>query len=350
MLSPSIGYARVLGTITCITIAGCHSPSHNTELHQRNFPLMTTEVSITVAAPASARLTQALDATEAEMRRLSTSLSEWVADSEVGQLNARSGGDWQQASPDLWTVVTAAHEVSLATAGSFDITWAALHGLWDFHATEPRVPDPATIKARLPLIGFYNLQQDPEQQRLRLAKPGMKIGLGGIAKGYAVDRASAVLRARGFTNHLVVAGGDLYAAGSRAGEPWRVGVRAPNGRHLLATLDVHDEGVATSGSYERFFVIQGVRYHHILDPRTGYPAPGTSAVTVVAKSAMLADAYATGLFILGAERGLAVAGRHGLEALFLPDPNPSPTMTPGLHNRLTWLAPMGAQTPAGVTP
>jgi thiamine biosynthesis lipoprotein len=150
-----------------------------------------------------------------------------------------------------------------------------------------------------------------------------------------VDGASRVLEAKGYVNHLIVAGGDLYASGRKKSRKWNVGVRSPDGRGLYATLEVENEGVATSGNYERFFIKNGVRYHHILDPKTGLPARGTSSATVLAKNAMLADAYATAAFALGPTRGVELAERVGdLEVLIFDDEAYQPHVTAGLDARL----------------
>ncbi len=281
---------------------------------------MSTIVSVSVAAPESPAVLAAIDAAFAEIDRLQEVLSEWRPSSQLAELNRRAGEGPVTVDAELIETARIAREVAEASGGAFDPTWAALSGLWDFRAAEPRLPDPAELARRVGLIDYRQLTIDASRRTLALSRPGMKVGLGGVAKGYVVDRASATLTARGYPHHLVVAGGDLYAAGRKASKRWTIGVRAPQGVGLYGTLELEDQGVATSGNYERYFIKDGVRYHHILDPATGYPARGLSSVTAVAKSAALADAFATAVFVLGAERGLALAAaRSDLEVLLFDD-------------------------------
>ena len=154
----------------------------------------------------------------------------------------------------------------------------------------------------------------------------MKIGLGGIAKGYALDRAAELLRAHGVRDFLILGGGQVMAGGHKDGKPWRVGIRDPRGEpeDYFATLDVTDASTSTSGDYERYFVLDGVRYHHILDPRTGMPSKGLRSVTTVSPDATLADALSTAIMVLGAERGLALAESLGVGAVLVDNAGMSP--------------------------
>jgi len=235
-------------------------------------------------------------------------------------------------------VLQQAQAISAETDGAFDVTAAALFGLWDFKAPEPTLPADAEIEARRARVDYRKLVVDPQARTAQLLLPEMRVGLGAIAKGYVVDRVCAVLAQRGFPDHLVVAGGDLYASGAPPGRRWRVAIRHPADRHLLGFIEVQDQGVATSGNYEKFFLKDGVRYHHLLDPATGRPARGLSSATAVARSAMLADAYATALFVLGRERALALARtRSDLEALLF-DEQYRQHATAGLAERIRPLA------------
>ncbi len=281
--------------------------------HQQH---MSTRVSISVARPESPAVLAAIAAAFAEVARIERQLSEWRADSQIAEINRRAGKGPVAVGPELFRMAELARAISAASGGAFDVTFAALDGLWDFDGRRPQLPDEAAVSARVARVDFRKLVLDPKQRTLRLAEAGMRMGLGGIAKGYAVDRASRVLRRAGFGDHLVVAGGDLYAAGRRGDRPWRIGVRHPRDRSIHAVLEVADQGVATSGNYERFFRIGGKRYHHLIDPRTGWPARGVSSVTVVAPDATRADGYATALFVLGVEDGMALAERQGLEVLY----------------------------------
>lgn len=305
------------------------------EVTTRSQDHMSTYVTISIAAPESQPVLDAIDAAFAEIRRLQDVLSEWREDSEISKVNAQAGKGPVTVSQELFDVIQVAHDVSTASSGAFDITFASLHGLWDFRSFKPEVPDPVALAERAKLIDYSKVGLNPQTRTVTLGAEGMRMGLGGIAKGTIVDRASAVLKQRGYVNHLIVAGGDLYASGRKASRRWNIGVRAPKGRGLHATIEVENEGMATSGNYERYFVKEGVRYHHILSPETGMPVRGVSSVTVKAPSAGLADAFSTAVFVLGIEKGLALATqRPDLEALVFDDENFEPTATPGMQTRL----------------
>jgi thiamine biosynthesis lipoprotein len=194
--------------------------------------------------------------------------------------------------------------------GTFDITFETLHGLWKFDQDlDPHPPKPEDVRARLPYVGFKNILVDDAQSTIKLAKDKTKISLGGIAKGYAVDRAAKVLDDAGLTSYYVQAGGDLFARGTKPdGNGWQAGVRDPRGpeQGFFALLSLSDHAFSTAGDYERSYVVDGKRYHHIIDPRTGYPATASRSVTIWAKTALQADAIDDAVFILGPEKGLAL--------------------------------------------
>lgn len=273
-------------------------------------------------------------------RRLDLELSEWQKGSPLAAVN-RAAGERPIAVPsELYALVTRGVEIGQATDGAFDISWAALWGLWDFRAPVPAVPAPAAITARRALIDYRRVVLDPEAQTIFLPLAGMKLGLGGIAKGYALGRAGALLVERGFDDFLLVSGGQVFARGTRAGRSWQVGVRDPRGERdeIFATLPLAGGSLSTSADNESFFFVDDVRYHHILDPQTGWPSQGVRSATVLAADPTLADALSTAVMVLGKERGLAVATRLGAEALVVDD-HGELAMTPGLAPRLTLLHP-----------
>jgi thiamine biosynthesis lipoprotein len=195
--------------------------------------------------------------------------------------------------------------VAERTSGAFDITVQPLMELWGFNTPAPAVPDRAQIEERRRSVNWRNLAIEHGQVVRRNA--ATRIDLGGIAKGYAVAEAVRVLKDAGIRSALVDAGGDIYAFGRTGGRPWRVGIRNPRGEGIIGVLDLCEQSLATSGDYERCFERDGVRYHHILDPATGYPAGGVVSVTVLSSNATLADAWSTALFVLSAQRGLECA-------------------------------------------
>lgn len=262
-------------------------------------------------------------------------MSEWKPTSPLAEVNARAG----EAVPvpeDLRAVVKRGLALGRLTDGAFDVTWAALWGLWDFTSGAGRVPAAGAIANRVALVDYRRVVVDDAAGTVRLPAPGMKIGLGGIAKGWALDQAAAALRARGVRDFTLSAGGQVYAAGQRGDRPWRVGIRDPRGEadDWFAAVEARDVSVSTSGDYERFFLVDGVRYHHILDPRTGAPARGLRSATVVCRDATLADALSTSVMVLGAVRGLAlIEALIGTEALVV-DESGQVFMTSGLRARV----------------
>jgi thiamine biosynthesis lipoprotein len=258
-------------------------------------------------------------------REVDARMSEWNDTSPLSSVNRAAGVEPVHVPEDLRRLIRRGIKIGDLTGGAFDITWAALWGLWDFNADPPRVPDEERIEARLRLVDYRRLEIDDEAGTVYLPEKGMLIGLGGIAKGYALDRAAAALRAAGIDSFLISAGGQMMVGGRRGDRPWRIGIRDPRmgPADYFAYLTVTDTSVSTSGDYERFFILDGVRYHHILDPRTGRPAhpPGRlRSATVVCADATLADALSTALIVLGREEALAlVESLDGVEAVLVDD-------------------------------
>ncbi len=244
-------------------------------------------------------MTQAFD----EMRRIEKLMSTYLLDSEISQLNSSAGGAAVALSPEVEEVLRSAVRWGEASAGAFDVTIEPAARLWNFDSEEPQTPEPELLQRALTRINYRDIEI--ENRRARLAQPGMAVNLGGIAKGYAVDRAAALLRGL-VPNGIINAGGDLTAFGKRdAGHPWIIGLQHPREPNkVLASFAVEKRGVATSGDYQKYFIRDGVRYHHVLNPQTGLPARGLTSVTVIAPNVMQADALATAAFVMGAEKGL----------------------------------------------
>jgi thiamine biosynthesis lipoprotein len=252
-----------------------------------------------------------LDEALGEIRRLETVMTTWRPEAELSRVNAAAGKSAVPVSPETLDVVKKSLWVSKLSGGVFDVTFEAMHGLWKFDEDlEPVVPPADAIERARKLIDYRKIRIDEEKHTLRLDRAGMRMSLGGIAKGYAVDAAARVLEAEGLTSFFVQAGGDLYVRGKKPdGTPWRVGARDPRGHgpnDYFAFVEVEDHAFSTAGDYERSFVKDGVRYHHILDPRTGRPATASRSVTIWAKDAFTADAIDDAVFILGPEKGIAL--------------------------------------------
>ncbi len=283
---------------------------------------------------AGAAIQAALD----EVARIERLTSEWMADSELSRLNDAAGTSPMPLSPELFAVLARSREISEASGGAFDVTFHSIGVLWTF-APGSKPPDDAAIAERLPLVDWRRIELDADARTGRLGRAGMKVGLGAIAKGYAVDRASDLLEARGFSNHVVEGGGDTYASGTKGGKPWMVGVQTPGAKGVVGALPSSDIAVVTSGNYQRFFEFEGIRYAHILDPRTGKPLredASFTSVTLVAANATDADGFATAVAVMGPERGMAfVESRPELEAVLITRDG-RVSISTGLTDRFVW--------------
>ncbi len=296
-------------------------------------PLMGTVWEITVATSDKSRQAVSAVMSEAfkEIERVENVLSDWREGTELNRVNANAGVQPVAVSEETYKVVERAYHFSELSDGAFDITFNALWGVWDFKKKPPTLPDAEEIKNRLPFINYRNVALNPKERTIFLKKKGMKIGLGGIAKGYTVDRVCALLEKNGLKNYIVVGGGDMRVSGSRGKAPWKLAVQHPRKDGYLYWLDVTNVAVSTSGDYERYFMLNGKRYHHIIDPKTGYPTRGVCSVTVINPHAhsMDADAMSTTVFVLGVEKGLKRLKQEKMEGIIV-DENLRSTMTEGL--------------------
>ncbi|HWO19974.1 MAG TPA: FAD:protein FMN transferase [Kofleriaceae bacterium] len=318
------GGSAAAGSAAAGSAAPAPSRDHKVERHGK---AMGTSISVYFWTEDDAKAVEAAEAVFAEMQRLDRVMTTWLPDSEVSQVNAAAGVKPVTVSEETFTVIARAQDIAVRTRGVFDITVGAFKGLWKFDEDiDGTLPDQAEVKRRLALIGYQQLVLDRAKRTVFLKKRGMSITLGGIAKGYAVDRCADLLRKRGYKDFMMQAGGDMYVAGKKGSKPWVVGIRDPRdqeGRYF-ALAPVEDHSFSTSGDYERGFVKDDVRYHHILDPRTGQPARASRSVTIRAKDAFTADAWSKVMFILGPQEGNQVIQREKLEdfeALWVNDKN-----------------------------
>jgi thiamine biosynthesis lipoprotein len=245
-----------------------------------------------------------------EIRRIEHLMTTWRKDSEVSRINAEAGKAPVKVSQETFDVIAKSLWIAKLSEGTFDITFASMGDVWSFDENvKTEIPDPEVIEEARKKIDYRKVKLDPEALTVELTDPDTRINLGGIAKGYAIDKAAAILRKRGVHSFYAQAGGDLYVEGRKPnGQPWRVGVRDPRGPEdaFFALIGVENHAFSTAGDYERAFIKNGKRYHHIIDPRTGYPATASRSVTIWAKDAFTADAIDDAVFILGVEKGLAL--------------------------------------------
>jgi len=333
--------------ILSLLASGCGSPSTapppapTAQLVERTRPAMGADLSLTAWTPDEAVAISAFDEVFADFEHLENLMSVWREGSDVLRLNAAAGDHPVPVSRETRDVLRIAREVSDWTDGGFDVTFGALTDLWKFdHDQDNVIPDVRLVRERLPLVDYRLLDIDEGAGTAFLRRKGMRVHLGGIGKGFGVDRAAAILRRRGLSDFMIQAGGDMYVGGVRGDRPWRLGIRDPRGPadRGFATVELSNGTFSTSGDYERAFMKNGRRYHHILDLSVGQPARGCRSVTLVTPRAAIADALAKGVFVLGARDGMALVERlPEVEAVIVSDRNEVLVST-GLKNRVTLIA------------
>jgi thiamine biosynthesis lipoprotein len=332
--------------LAALAAAGCAKPPEETRLR---FTAMGTLVDVTIYGTRSEDARAAAGQVERLFHRLHAEWDPW-GEGALGRLNSRLGGG-ASARPDadLSGLLTRAAQIAQAAEGRFDPAVGSLVRLWGFSRDEAmRDAPPTDEEVRAALAAARPLTEVMGEDGTLRGDPGMALDLGGFAKGVAVQRAVDLLLAEGINHAIVNAGGDLRAVGRHGDRPWRVGVRETRGPGVLALIEIAgDESVFTSGDYERYFIHEGRRYHHILDPRTGYPARGLASVTVIHPDAGLADAAATALFVAGAEDWPAVAAALGMDLVMVVTDDDGIEMSPAMEPRLQF---PGEEPPVRVRP
>jgi len=294
--------------------------------------LMGTVVEITAFGSPPEAVDRAVTAGFAEMARIERLMSPHISGSDVVRL-AEAGTEPVRVAPETAEVISLGLTVARASSGAFDLDLGRLKALWGIETDHPRVPTAPEIKEALlgtgpdmlRVVGDSVIKRDPRSAP----------DLGGIAKGFALDQAARILEEAGIRHAAINAGGDIRLVGDKLGEPWRIGIQHPRDESkVLARLNLKGGAVVTSGDYERFFLEDGRRFHHLFDPATGYPADLAQSVTVVAPRADLADALATAAFVLGPEKGLKLLEDYpGVDGMIV-DSAGRMTMTPGLKTRV----------------
>jgi FAD:protein FMN transferase len=283
-------------------------PPARAEWRNRTEAIMGTRIYVEVWVGSADKGDEAIEAVMAEMRRIDNLMSHYKPESQLSQINARAAQEPVQVDPELFDLIKLSTHYSEITEGAFDITYASVGHLYDYpHHVKPTEEQ---IKAALPGVNWRNMLFDPVHHTIRFEHAGMRIDLGGIGKGYAVDRGIAILQARGIKHALVTAGGDSRIIGDRMGRPWVVGIRNPDDKNKVVTrIPIVNSAMSTSGDYERFFDEGGVRYHHIIDPRTGHSASKVRSATVLGPTATQTDGMSKTAFVLGPEKALEIINR-----------------------------------------
>ena len=287
---------------------------------ERTEAIMGTRCYVELWADEPAKGNDAIDAVMAELRRSDSLMSHYKPESQLSQINQYANERPVQVDKELFDLIRLSTHYSQITEGAFDITYASVGYLYNY--PQHIRPTEAQIRQALPAVNWRNMLLDEEHHTVRFEHPGMRIDLGGIGKGHAVDRGIDVLKARGIARALVTAGGDSRIIGDRMGRPWLVAIRHPdNPSKVVTRIPLSDSAVSTSGDYERYFDEDGVRYHHIIDPRTGHSASKVRSATILAPTATQTDGMSKTAFVLGAEKALEIINRMPeYDAVFvLPD-------------------------------
>jgi FAD:protein FMN transferase len=278
--------------------------------YEREEAIMGTRVAVQLWSEDPQQAVDAIDAVMADMHRTDELMSTYKPESQLSQVNAHAYERPVQVDADIIDVVQKSIEYSRLSEGVFDVTYASVGYLYDYRAHQH--PTEAQIAAALPGVDYRQLLIDPQARTIRFMKPGMRIDLGGIAKGWAVDRGIEILRRAGIRHAMVNAGGDTALLGDRLGKPWVVGIRDPRkAGAVVARIPLQDEAISTSGDYERYFEENGQRYHHIIVPATGKSPDAVRSVTVIGANATRTDGLTKTVFILGVERGMAFIRKLG---------------------------------------
>jgi len=300
---------RVRQTPVLLLLMTCLLPAR-AEWHHREAAIMGTRIAVELWADDPATGERAVEAVLAEMRRMDALMSHYKSESQLSQINLRAAEEPVKVDPELAQLIVRAGRLSEMTGGAFDITYASVGHLYDYRAHTR--PTDEQVAAGLGAIDWRHVVVDPEASTVRFSRQGVRIDLGGIAKGYAVDRAIALVGEMGIRHASVTAGGDSRIVGDRFGRPWIVGIRHPDdpGR-VIARIPMVDASISTSGDYERYFDEGGERYHHIIDPKTGKSAGELRSVTIIGPDATTTDGLSTSVFVMGPERGLELVERLG---------------------------------------
>jgi len=285
--------------------------------------LMGNHFELSVVAENEAWANEVIDTGVEEIRRIEKLLTTYNEDSETSLINANAGLEPVTVSTETFNLIERSIRISQITQGAFDITYGALDKrLWNFDTSIKQLPDKTTARQMVRLINYRNIILDKEKTTVLLKEKGMRIGFGGIGKGYAAERAKSIMKNMAADGGVVNASGDLTTWGYQPdGKPWTIGIVDPNAAgHIFSYLNVTGMALATSGNYEKYVIIDGKRYSHTIDPRTGLPATGIKSVTIICPNAEIADAMATPVMIMGIRPGLDMINQlKDIEAILVDD-------------------------------
>ena len=308
---------KLLFFLFAISFAG-----HGQIIHKRKLWMLGSPYEVTVVAKDTIQGNLYIDMAIAETKRIENQISDWIPTTPISAINKNAGIKPVKVDDEVFGLVERALKISQLTEGAFDISYASMDRIWKFDGSMKEMPTPEAIKKSVAKIGYKKVLLDPKEKTIFLKEEGMKLGLGGIGQGYIADKVKELLFSKGCTSGIINVSGDINAWGKQPdGKPWSVGIVNPmNKNKVFATFPLEDSSVETSGSYEKYVTFNGKRYSHIIDPRTGYPATGIVSVSVFAKQTEVADALATGIFVLGVEVGLDLANQiKGIGCIIVDD-------------------------------
>lgn len=294
------------------------------ENFKRTLILMGSRFDITVVASNEKEGNEYIDSAIFEIARIEKLISSWDVNSETSLINKLSGIKPIKVDKELFDLIERSIAISALTNGAFDISYASMDRIWNYDGTMREMPSEEKISSSIKKVGYQNIIIDKEAQTVFLKLKGMKIGFGAIGKGYAADKAKALLIEKGVKAGIINASGDLNAWGKQAnGRDWMVAITNPlNKNKVFSWLPINDSAIVTSGNYEKFISFNGIRYSHIIDPRTGYPSTGIISTSIMTSNAELADAISTSVFVMGVETGLDFINQlKGVDCIIIDEQN-----------------------------
>ncbi len=296
--------------------------AHSQIAHKRKLVLLSSPFELTVVANDTIQANILIDEGIAEVKRIENLISDWIPTTLISEINRNAGIRPVKVTPELYDLVERAIKISEITSGAFDISYASMDRIWKFDGSMKVMPTDEAIKKSVAKIGYKKIILDAQERTIFLQETGMKLGLGGIGQGYIADKVQELLQNNGCQSGLINVSGDIKAWGKQPNEElWTVGIINPvNKNKVFATFPLDNSAVETSGNYEKYVTFNGKRYSHIIDPRTGYPASGVVSVSVFAKQTEVADALATGVFVLGVDVGLNLVNQlKGIGCIIVDD-------------------------------
>jgi FAD:protein FMN transferase len=284
---------------------------HAQVIHKRTLSMLGSPFEITLVGKDTIEINKNIDVGIAEVKRIENLISDWIPTTPISEINRNAGLKPIKVDKELFDLVERSIKIAMITDGAFDISYASMDNIWKFDGSMKEMPSVEEIKKSVSKVGYKNIILDKKNFTVFLKLEGMKLGLGGIGQGYIADKVTKLLKSNGVISGIINVSGDISTWGKQPnGTQWKIGIKNPmNKNKIFAMFPLEDSAVETSGSYEKYVIFNGIRYSHIIDTRTGYPAQGLVSVSVFAKTTEVADALATGVFVLGKDKGMELVNK-----------------------------------------